>query len=228
MRNHRTAKFRRAFTLIEMLVVVAILGILAALLLPVLSRAREKSYRVRCAGNLKQLGLAIQLYADDHDDQLPGPMWLGVYENFNNQSLTRLPYYIATYIGLSAPTTTPQNAPLARCPSAALRWAPIVPGTPPMSDAWPLSYMASPAVTNIGSGIVSRPFGYPSSVLTTNELPKRQHEISNPALSWALTDVDELNGYPAASYYFFLPETLAHGDVRNQLCFDWHVAAVHK
>jgi prepilin-type N-terminal cleavage/methylation domain-containing protein/prepilin-type processing-associated H-X9-DG protein len=58
---------RRAFTLIEMLVVTAILAILAGILVPVLARAKEQARQTSCANNLRQLGLAAQLYWDDHD-----------------------------------------------------------------------------------------------------------------------------------------------------------------
>ena len=62
---------RRAFTLIELLAVVAIIGILAALLLPAVARAKEAGRRTLCLGNLRQVTLAIRLYAEDHDDALP-------------------------------------------------------------------------------------------------------------------------------------------------------------
>jgi prepilin-type N-terminal cleavage/methylation domain-containing protein/prepilin-type processing-associated H-X9-DG protein len=58
---------RLGFTLVEMLVVVAISGLLAALLLPTLSKARGRAEAMACLNNTRQLGLAWQLYADDHE-----------------------------------------------------------------------------------------------------------------------------------------------------------------
>ena len=60
-----------AFTLVELLVVVAIIGILAGLLLPALSRAREKARAARVQAELYGIGLALDMYSSDHDNKLP-------------------------------------------------------------------------------------------------------------------------------------------------------------
>jgi len=65
------SKNKSGFTLIEILVVVAIIGLLAALLLPAFAAAREKARASSCLSNLHQVGLAIQLYAQDSDDKTP-------------------------------------------------------------------------------------------------------------------------------------------------------------
>src|SRR5260370_37162721 len=75
---------RRGFTLIELLVVIAIIAILAAMLLPGLSSAKERAKRSTCVNHLRQIGIAITLYASDSNEKMPGCQWPESANNNND------------------------------------------------------------------------------------------------------------------------------------------------
>lgn len=105
-------KMHSGFTLVELLVVIAILAILSALLLPALSRAKEQGRLTTCLSNLKQVNLAIRLYADDNADSLPVLPDPNPYPNGVGAYYKQL---VKGYLGLSGPAAPTEK--VFTCPS---------------------------------------------------------------------------------------------------------------
>jgi prepilin-type N-terminal cleavage/methylation domain-containing protein/prepilin-type processing-associated H-X9-DG protein len=83
LRPISSRRTRSAFTLIELLVVIAIIAILAAILFPVFAQARAKARETTCASNMRQIGIASLMYANDYDETMP---W-----HTNGQAIKQLP-----------------------------------------------------------------------------------------------------------------------------------------
>ncbi len=103
---------KRGFTLIELLVVIAIIAILAAILFPVFARAREKARQSSCLSNVKQIGVAVQMYIQDYDGAYPA-YYIGPSQTMDY-----------SWVSLVGPYAKNQQIFLCPSDSGAARWTP--------------------------------------------------------------------------------------------------------
>jgi prepilin-type N-terminal cleavage/methylation domain-containing protein len=113
MKNNSTAA--EGFTLVELSVVIAVIAVLVALLLPVLSAAKHKAQRTICLNNLRQINLGVRMYSDDSQDASPSLGWAGLTSTNIESAYYGYKELMKNYVGLNG-ASSPQDK-LFQCPA---------------------------------------------------------------------------------------------------------------
>jgi len=113
----RTARKTAAFTLIELLVVIAIIALLMGILIPALSRARKQAWAVTCGSNLRQVGVAANVFAQDHDNKIPRADDLQLLSGHASEETTRWFKAIMPYLAQSVVNGDYRLVKIYRCPA---------------------------------------------------------------------------------------------------------------
>ena len=209
---------RYGFSLIELLAVIAVLGVLSALIFTGLQHVRRTGEKVTSVSNLRSVGMGIQSYANDHSYRLPGPLYYGQQSNYRNNSTGLLGYFLWSYLDGHEPDNTWRELEALTTPS-------FLSERPNESS---VIYLAQRRVILPGQPGIP-PFGYPKAQGDIPSLqPLTMSDIAeyDLASTWALQEVDALHPDVAnwnTENYLQQP---AHGDVRLTLYFDWSVREV--
>ena len=205
---------RRAFSLIELLCVIAVIAVLAGIIIPIVSKVRQNSHRIECANNLRQVAMAIHLYSQDNNGYLPGPLLGGQFAYYKD-GIGQISGFIREYGDFKLTSEDSPRITALICSAS----DELIDGDYPRYYSTRQTYVQT--VSNDRTIPFGRPNGDPSKVTQAMRITN----ILDPQSEWMMRDFDAL---VAKSYLGndSVSQQVAHGDFRNTSFFDGHVEAV--
>jgi prepilin-type N-terminal cleavage/methylation domain-containing protein/prepilin-type processing-associated H-X9-DG protein len=201
----------RGFTLIELLVVIAIIAILAGLLLPALAQGKSQAQSTQCKSNLRQMGIATQMYVDDNADKLPYAWATGHDPNANNFQNLLIKYIKASAFRAGTATTNSDFAAIVyKCPVRLLEnhWQNFrnYNGT---GNPWKISYgMNQFTSSDYPDGMTA--LGYPRGTTA------KMSTVRDPANTLLIADLSHLLNNPAVIHFRPSDVGFKHGGKMHQ------------
>ncbi|PAW76516.1 MAG: hypothetical protein B9S32_14815 [Verrucomicrobia bacterium Tous-C9LFEB] len=215
MRQRSSTRGAAGFTLIELLVVSSIISILMALGVAGYTKARNWADRTASAHTMRMLGVAIQMYAVDNDNTLPGPLYNTQNAWYKKNNTSSLGYRLYNYLGSPAPKGTDQECKALLTP-AFVRMRPKSDSPQYLIQTY-IDYDGNPS---------QMPFGYPGSADNPNPWKLAMISMAGITQKYAVQEIDaehpRVQGWSTAG---MAPKPVL-GDVRMTLFFDWHVEAI--
>jgi prepilin-type N-terminal cleavage/methylation domain-containing protein len=161
---------RKAFTLVELLVVISIIALLVSILLPALGKAREQAKRVVCSSGLRQIGLLLEYYCEDNEGKYP-VIFSQWYPYASNATPPKGLYPILPYVGIKTDDGNAKNMDIFWCPSGKFQYDPVAwnNGTPNFGYNQYCSLIEEDTVAIVGNG-------YPTSQSILSPLKNTPHK----------------------------------------------------
>lgn len=217
LRMRLSQRAHQGFTLVELLTVIAIVGILAGIIIVVTQKAYISSQKAISTAGLRDVGTAMMLYTQDNDGYLPGPLYGGQSARYGLEE-RQLGHNLAKYLDLPEPKKETQVFPQLTCPLF----------EDLTESGTPAYFMQQTVILPVGK---RNPWGYRRADQREDEgsLPQQISQIilENNEDTWAMQAADAgTNNAPQAGWATKLLKKPLYDNGRLHLYFDWHVEFV--